>query len=30
MDSKWAQSTIYGVTNAKEILEKLIVSDGQP
>lgn len=30
IDSTWAESAIYGAVNAKEIIERLIVSDGQP
>jgi uncharacterized protein YkwD len=30
IDSTWAESAIYGAINAKEIIERLIVSDGQP
>lgn len=30
IDSTWAESAIYGAANAKEIVERLIVSDGQP
>jgi uncharacterized protein YkwD len=28
IDSTWAESAIYGTSNAKEIIERLIVSDG--
>jgi uncharacterized protein YkwD len=28
IDETWSESTVYGVQNAKEVMEKLIVCDG--
>ena len=28
IDEAWAESAIYGAINAKEVVERLIVSDG--
>lgn len=30
IDESWAESCIYGVMNTKEVIERLIVCDGQP
>lgn len=30
IDETWGESNIYGGLNAKEVIERLLVSDGQP
>jgi len=30
IDEAWAESSLYGVLNSKEVIERLIVCDGQP
>mmetsp|Transcript_33648 Transcript_33648/g.51915 ORF Transcript_33648/g.51915 Transcript_33648/m.51915 type:complete len:177 (-) Transcript_33648:1143-1673(-) len=30
IDEAWAESSLYGVLNTKEVIERLIVCDGQP